>query len=200
MALIKICKLLKNLEEKSSSFASTFGEKFCYLVKGSKALLNVTHSCFGNIRDSNVVNDDDLPGDKSSLIAILNECVDLNLRFRYESNTKLKRFEVDLANIIQIFRFLYARYNIRSTVTCHLYFHALEYFVKFEPDKQYALGLSNTAAFESVHSKVSAIFGQNMPLQTDSESYATAILQRLNQFNIKYIDKELLRDDSLSEN
>ena len=100
-----------------------------------------------------------------------------------------------MASLINNIRFLYARFSIRSTVSCHLLLHALEYLVKWEPNKKYALGLTATSAFESTHSKISAIFGNNMPLQADSESYATAILQRLNIFNAKNIDSAVLRSD-----
>ena len=65
--------------------------------------------------------------------------------------------------------------------------------------QKYALGLTGTSAFESTHSKISTIFGNNMPLQADSESYATAILQRLNIFNAKNIDSSVFSPDDDDE-
>ena len=194
-----MCRLMVDLNSSQVNLARDFGETFAYLVKAADALLRVTHSCFGYVRDCSLVADDNLPGDKSCLVAILNECLDQSLRFRYQSNSQLKRYEVDMASLINDIRFLYARFSIRSTVSCHLLLHALEYLVKWEPNKKYALGLTGTSAFESTHSKISTIFGNNMPLQADSESYATAILQRLNIFNAKNIDSSVFSPDDDDE-
>ena len=60
-----------DLNSSQVNLARDFGETFAYLVKAADALLRVTHSCFGYVRDCSLVSDDNLPGDKSCLVAIL---------------------------------------------------------------------------------------------------------------------------------
>ena len=77
---LKMCRLMVALNSSPLTLACNFEETFAYLVKVADVLLSVTHSCFGYVRDCSSVADDDLPGDKSCLVAILNECLDQSLR------------------------------------------------------------------------------------------------------------------------
>ena len=107
-----MCRLMVALNSSPLTLARDFGETFAYqiLVKAADALLRVTHSCFGYVRDCSLVADNDLPGDKSCLVAILNECLDQSLRFRYQSNSQLKRYEVDMASLIKLIIMIFASY------------------------------------------------------------------------------------------
>ena len=179
--------------EKNPDLASEFGEEFKYFCKGASCLSNCIKSCFAYKRDKTVVSDDQIVMfDKASIIRVLNRAIGPN-EVQYDSETCLRKYEVDIGSMIVFYTYIFAKFNIRCTVSLHMYLHALEYLIKHEKDKDYGLGIVNTSEFEATHSKVRQIFAFNMPLEMDSEVYGRTLLERLNQYNACNIDTSIIK-------
>ena len=95
-----MCRMLSEMIEENANLAAEYGEKFAYLCKGAFCLSKCIKSCFAYKRDNSFVSDTDITlYDKSAIITVLNRAVD-STDLKYQSSTRLRQFEVDIASMI----------------------------------------------------------------------------------------------------
>ena len=162
-----------------------YGEKFAYLCKLSNFFLNFKTSCLGYKKDTSVVIDEDIEYSKSDVIEMLNEYFmgQYRIVFKYEMSTALKRYEVDMAQLILTFRECYAVYKIRQTISTHLLWHAGDRLIRFNRNESYGLGVENCSAFESVHQIIKTKIKHILSKVPDSEPYRDQLCTQINQYN-----------------